>query len=303
MFCFRNKQKKVNTQIEKRIQKDKDDFGKEIKVLLLGHIKFILLMLENARKVKQKNYTSNQTVNLDDMDTIKSLWADPGMRKCYKECKECQLTDSQRYFIDHIDRITESNYIPNLYDILHCTINSCGITEHSYNIDGHLLRFIDIRGARTERRKWIHYFDNMSVLMFIVALSDYNKIESYSDGENRLDIAKSLFKAIIDYPWFQNCGIMLFMSKKDIIEEQIMHTNLVDYFPEFRGPKKNAHEATEFIIKMFVELNTDHDRIIYPYSVCLLDAENVRSVLASAIKDMVMNQNLMKNTISTCCCF
>lgn len=38
----------------------------------------------------------------------------------------------------------------------------------------------------------------------------------------------------------------------------------------FVGPKKNAHEATEFIIKMFVELNTDHDRIIYPYSVCLL---------------------------------
>ncbi|XP_076071179.1 guanine nucleotide-binding protein G(q) subunit alpha-like [Mytilus galloprovincialis] len=138
--------------------------------------------------------------------------------------------------------------------------------------------------------------------MFIVALNDYNKIESYSDNENRLDIAKSLFKTIIDYPWFQNCGIILFLNKKDILEEQIMHTNLVDYFPEFKGPKKNAREATAFITKMFVEINTDPDRIIYSYSVCLLDPENIRSVLGSAIKDMIIHQNL-NNKISKCCCF
>ncbi|VDH94198.1 Hypothetical predicted protein [Mytilus galloprovincialis] len=35
MLCFRNKQKQVNTQIEKRIKKDKNDLQKEAKVLLL----------------------------------------------------------------------------------------------------------------------------------------------------------------------------------------------------------------------------------------------------------------------------
>lgn len=256
---------------------------------------------EHARKIKQKDFTCKRTVDQEDMDTIKSLWADLGMRKCYEESKECHLTDSQRYFMDHIDRITESNYLPTLHDILHCTVDLNGITEHLYDIDDILLRFIDIRGARTERRKWIHYFDNISALMFIVALSDYDKIETYSDNENRLELAKSMFKTIIDYPWFQNCGIMLFWNKKDVLEEQIMHTNMVDYFPEFKGLKKNSQDATEFIVKMFVELNTNPDRIIYSHSVCLLDSESVRFVLA-AIRDIVLQQNLRNYKTSTCCC-
>lgn len=36
---------------------------------------------------------------------------------------------------------------------------------------------VDISGLWTERRKWMHYFDDIPVLMFIVALSDYDQID------------------------------------------------------------------------------------------------------------------------------
>lgn len=45
-------------------------------------------------------------------------------------------------------------------------------------------------------------------------------------------------------------------------------SNLVDYFPEFDGTSMDAQSAREFILKMFVELNPDPDKIIYSHFTC-----------------------------------
>lgn len=50
-----------------------------------------------------------------------------------------------------------------------------------------------------------------------------------------MEESKALFKTIITYPWFQNSSIILFLNKKDLLEEKIMYSHLVDYFPEFDG--------------------------------------------------------------------
>ena len=33
---------------------------------------------------------------------------------------------------------------------------------------------VDVGGQRSERRKWIHCFDNIDMILFIVAVSDYD---------------------------------------------------------------------------------------------------------------------------------
>ena len=50
-----------------------------------------------------------------------------------------------------------------------------------------------------------------------------------------MEESKALFRTIITYPWFQNSSVILFLNKKDLLEEKIMHSHLVDYFPEFDG--------------------------------------------------------------------
>ena len=32
----------------------------------------------------------------------------------------------------------------------------------------------DVGGQRTERKKWIHCFDNVTAIIFVIALSEYN---------------------------------------------------------------------------------------------------------------------------------
>ncbi len=112
-------------------------------------------------------------------------------------------------------------------------------------------RMVDVGGQRSERRKWIHCFENVTSIMFLVALSEYDQVLVESDNEvrgragsclitpalfqNRMEESKALFRAIITYPWFQNSSVILFLNKKDLLEEKITYSHLADYFPEYDG--------------------------------------------------------------------
>jgi len=150
---------------------------------------------------------------------------------------------------------------------------------------------VDVGGQRSERRKWIHCFENVTSIMFLVALSEYDQVLVECDNENRMEESKALFRTIITYPWFTNSSVILFLNKKDLLEEKILYSHLADYFPEYDGPPRDPIAAREFILKMFVDLNTDADKIIYSHFTCATDTENIRFVFA-AVKDTILQHNL-----------
>ena len=42
---------------------------------------------------------------------------------------------------------------------------------------------VDVGGQRSERRKWIHCFENVTSIMFLAALSEYDQVLAESDNE------------------------------------------------------------------------------------------------------------------------
>ena len=44
-------------------------------------------------------------------------------------------------------------------------------------------RMVDVGGQRSERRKWIHCFENVTSIMFLAALSEYDQVLVESDNE------------------------------------------------------------------------------------------------------------------------
>lgn len=60
-----------------------------------------------------------------------------------------------------------------------------------------------------------------------------------------MEESKALFRTIITYPWFQNSSVILFLNKKDLLEEKIMYSHLVDYFPEYDG---------KFLLNIYCEI-------------------------------------------------
>lgn len=246
---------------------------------------------EHSKMVRQVDFETVATFDSPYPEAIKSLWADPGIQECYDRRREYQLTDSAKYYLDQVELIAQSDYLPTLQDVLRVRVPTTGIIEYPFDLDSIIFRMVDVGGQRSERRKWIHCFENVTSIMFLVALSEYDQLLVESDSENRMEESKALFKTIVMYPWFQNSSVILFLNKKDLLEDKIQHSHVVDYFPEFDGAQKDAQAAREFILKMFVDLNPDPDKIVYSHFTCATDTENIRFVFA-AVKDTILQLNL-----------
>lgn len=257
------------------------------------------LRIAYSNPVNEENVGVVRTVDPDAVtvfkkeyyDAIHSLWADSGIQECYDRRREFQLSDSCKYYLSDLDRVSSSGYLPTEQDVLRARAPTTGIIEYPFDLDTIIFRMVDVGGQRSERRKWIHCFENVTSIMFLVALSEYDQVLVESDSENRMEESKALFRTIITYPWFQNSSIILFLNKKDLLEEKIMYSHLADYFPEFDGPQQDAQAGREFILRMFVDLNPDSDKIIYSHFTCATDTENIRFVFA-AVKDTILQLNL-----------
>ncbi|XP_068460660.1 guanine nucleotide-binding protein subunit alpha-14 [Clinocottus analis] len=222
---------------------------------------------------------------------VKSLWDDAGVQDCYERRREYQLSDSTKYYLSELDRISQPSYIPDLQDILRVRVPTTGIIEYPFDMENVIFRMVDVGGQRSERRKWIHCFENVTSIIFLVALSEYDQVLAECDNENRMEESKALFKTIITYPWFQRSSVILFLNKTDILKEKIIHSHIGDYFPEFTGPKQDPTSAQEFILKMYQEQNPDKDKQLYPHFTCATDTENIRFVFV-AVKDTILRHNL-----------
>nr|CAH7748680.1 unnamed protein product [Callosobruchus chinensis] len=190
---------------------------------------------EKADLIKGIDYETVTTFESPYVEAIKDLWGDSGIQECYDRRREYQLTDSAKYYLEEIDRVAAPNYLPTEQDILRVRVPTTGIIEYPFDLDEIRFRMVDVGGQRSERRKWIHCFENVTSIIFLVALSEYDQILFESENENRMEESKALFKTIITYPWFQHSSVILFLNKKDLLEEKIMYSHLVDYFPEYEG--------------------------------------------------------------------
>uniref|UniRef100_A0A8C5ZR14 Guanine nucleotide-binding protein subunit alpha n=1 Tax=Marmota marmota marmota TaxID=9994 RepID=A0A8C5ZR14_MARMA len=189
----------------------------------------------NALLIREVDVEKVTTFEQQYVEAIKTLWGDPGIQECYDRRREFQLSDSAKYYLTDVDRIATSGYLPTQQDVLRVRVPTTGIIEYPFDLENIIFRMVDVGGQRSERRKWIHCFENVTSIMFLVALSEYDQVLVESDNENRMEESKALFRTIITYPWFQNSSVILFLNKKDLLEDKILCSHLVDYFPEFDG--------------------------------------------------------------------
>ncbi|XP_006122539.1 guanine nucleotide-binding protein subunit alpha-14 [Pelodiscus sinensis] len=245
---------------------------------------------ENALMIREVEVDKVTSLERKQAEAIKQLWADPGIQECYDRRREYQLSDSAKYYLTDIDRIAMPSFVPTQQDVLRVRVPTTGIVEYPFDLENVIFRIVDVGGQRSERRKWIHCFENVTSIIFLAALSEYDQVLAECD-ENRMKESNALFRSIIRYQWFRNSSVILFLNKKDLLEEKIMHSHLISYFPEYTGPKQDVKAAREFILKLYQDQNPDDEKVIYSHFTCATDTENIRFVFA-AVKDTILQLNL-----------
>ena len=65
---------------------------------------------------------------------ITHLWKDKGIQEAFLRACEYQLSDCAHYFLNNVERLSDSAYIPTTHDILHTRVKTCGIVEMKFII-------------------------------------------------------------------------------------------------------------------------------------------------------------------------
>lgn len=154
--------------------------------------------------------------------------------------------------------------------------------------------FLDLQvgGQRNERKKWIHCFENVTAVLFVAALSEYNQVLYEDETQNRLVESLTLFDSICQAKWMQRVPMILFLNKRDIFAEKLPNFPLVNYFAEYQG-ENDYDSAVEWITQQFLSKNGDSQRQIYVHQTCATDESNVQAVF-NAVKDIILVQHLSR---------
>jgi len=100
---------------------------------------------------------------------------------------------------------------------------------------------VDVGGQRSERKKWMHCFSDVTAVLFCVALSEYD-LKLYEDNAtNRMHESLKLFKEICNSKWFVETNMILFLNKSDLFREKIAKVPLGVCFSGYKGPKVPAN--------------------------------------------------------------
>jgi len=163
--------------------------------------------------------------------------------------------------------------------------------EKSYKISNVDFKFLDVGGQRNERRKWIHCFQDVTAVMFVAAISEYDQKLYEDEKENRVHEAINVFDNIANSPYFVDSSMILFLNKKDLFEDKIKSVSLKVCFADYEGKEGSFDEAVAFMQDKFLARIKDAKRPVFPHITCATDTENVDKVF-TACKQTILRKNL-----------
>ncbi|KAM3709410.1 hypothetical protein ACB098_02G171500 [Castanea mollissima] len=198
---------------------------------------------------------------------VEELWNDSAMQATYNRRSELEMLPTvASYFLVRAVNILRTDYEPSNLDILHAegvtSSNGLACVDFSFsqpapddNIDAadhhdSLLRYQLIRVHERglgENCKWLEMFEDVGMVIFCVALSDYDQFSVDGDGSitNKMMQSRKLFESIVTHPTFDQMDFLLILNKFDLFEEKMEQVPLTqcDWFDDFH-PVSSRHRSS-----------------------------------------------------------
>eukprot|EP00300_Choanocystis_sp_HF-7_P023894 c25282_g1_i1.p1 GENE.c25282_g1_i1~~c25282_g1_i1.p1 ORF type:complete len:354 (-),score=67.39 c25282_g1_i1:108-1169(-) len=209
---------------------------------------------------------------------IKMLWEDPGIQAMWSKRSDLQVLESHSAFLDDIDRIISADYEPTVADTVLARVRSTGVVTSEFQIDGSTLMMVDVGGQRSERRKWIHVFDSVDAIVYVVALSEYDLTCFEDETTNRMREALTLFSWLLAHESFSQVDMILFLNKSDLFTAKLPHVPIssVSEWSDYSGDG-SFDSGVAYFRQKFADLVTGR-RELYLHVTCATNPDNVQRV-------------------------
>jgi len=196
-----------------------------------------ILILESFDKHRSRDIF---TIEDELGSALQRMWDSQQLQGCIAAHNHVQLDDSVSYFYSSLARLLEPAYTPSVDDMIRVRVRTTGIVQVNFTIQEKKkklsFQMYDVAGQRSERRKWIHCFEGVTAVLFVVSLAEYDQTLMEDSTCNRMVESLELFKSIVNNKFFTESSFILFLNKIDVFEEKIKKVvSGYDFFQTFNS--------------------------------------------------------------------
>ncbi|TKA76059.1 hypothetical protein B0A49_01294 [Cryomyces minteri] len=147
----------------------------------------------------------------------------------------------------------------------------------------------DVGGQRSERKKWIHVFDNVQVVLFLVAISGYDHVLVEDRNGNQMHEALMLFESISNSNYFSRSALILFLNKIDLFREKLLApenssaatpgSRIADHFPDYTGADSDVAAGSKFFADKFKNLVRQPGKDVYVHFTNATDTDLLKKTM------------------------
>ncbi|KAJ5072380.1 guanine nucleotide-binding protein g(o) subunit alpha [Anaeramoeba ignava] len=245
-------------------------------------------VLDETREI----FRQIEKLDKDDLDEtsgklIQKIWADSGLKEAFSRRSQFQVPDSTSYFLDEVIRISDSNYVPSTKDMLYCRIPTTGVNYIKFIHAETPWLVVDVGGQRSERKKWIHQFDDVDTLIFVIAINEFDQTLYEDSSVNRMIESLTLFEQTVNNDFFKKKNCIILFNKMDLFYEKIISQDPSITFPDYQDGN-DPEKAKEFIKSKFISVAENLDRKIFCQYTQAIETEKIKEVfdqITSFIKE------------------
>eukprot|EP00477_Mikrocytos_mackini_P000610 GAHX01000651.1.p1 GENE.GAHX01000651.1~~GAHX01000651.1.p1 ORF type:complete len:560 (-),score=132.35 GAHX01000651.1:38-1501(-) len=253
-----------------------------------------------------EEFGEDNTATAEIVEKIVELWKTPLFRTAFSlRGKATLVQDNVRYYIGRSNCFNPGEGVewrPSISDVIRSRARTSGLQLREIMMQGNRIQLIDVGGQRSERRKWLHSFDDVTAVIFVASIAGYDQVLFEDETTNRLEEALALFEQICNMRYFEKVTYVLFLNKKDVFREKVHRIPLEKTFPAFAdfkqecGFEDDADDESKydisckFIKELFLSKNTSN-REVFTHFTIATDTSNIIKIFNS-VKASVINASL-----------
>jgi len=232
---------------------------------------------------------------------ISIIWNSIAIQKAYQQHHRIQLpggASATDYYMENVERFAKDDFVPNVADMLRVKWKTIGLAETQFVVNGTEFLMVDVGGQRSERKKWLPCFNDVSAVIYLVALNEYDMLMEEDDRTNRMEESLKLFQKLSGSQWLKDVQMILFLNKSDIFGNKIKTHPLNLCFVDYEEWAKTSTRENDFE-RGCDYIKEQYNRVfngtrLYSFITCALDTRNCEKVFL-AVRDAIMAKVFQTN--------